>query len=557
MIDRQYMAEHPEVDWSVFKKQQTVPPAVKAINEENQPADPSRQDSPLGGDRSQDNSGVFPHFLSGVLKGAQGIGRLLPNPMDDYYEMYERQGKKAPIPRPTDIDIDKSLGLKDPSGNLSANNIADTLGQFAIPLPPIFKGAEKGAPIAKEAMKKAIDYMNPGKEAEAFRSTLGSGTSAENISELSKRAQFAKGSAKQEALIPKEKLYAQEGKSNVYNVDSGSLPEGNMGRFSSMLNEGEEFSKSQMDALSKALKDYRKTGSVDSFLEKSEDIFNIPELTPKAADKIEDILSMPTKRDSAYFSNKKVSDPYYEDSTLDEAHNAYKKKATLENYDDLQSAIKKEMRKITDKDSPRYHQLELNVKNLDKDKENFMQTLPDEMKNLENEFRQKYRTYAENYEKPGKGKAETGASLTLRRLAEGRHEKVTDAQVVKLFANPTAADKKAILDMGEGAARNALYAALQRVPAGDAEGMAKTILDLKRTKGFDKIVTPEIENWANNMLSHSKKVGLLKNVLGNVGSSLGGAAAGSAVFGPLGGAIGAAAPLGYKGAKYIAERFKK
>lgn len=412
-------------------------------------------------------------------------------------------------------------------------------------------------PFVEKGASKIMDYMIPGREAEKFRSTLGQGTSKQNIEEISKRAKFAKQSTKEEALIPEGKLYSQEGKSDVYKINPQELPEGNLEKFSGMIEEGGNFNENQIEALSKALKDYRKKGNIDSFLDKSEEIFNIPELNEKAADRIEDVLSMPTARESKYFSDEDVASPYSRKGKTITLHNEYESNPTMDNYKDLRSAIAKEMRKFkkrsdtSDVAAEKYDQLKINMENLDKDSNKFIETLPQNLQNLDKEFRQKYTEYAKTYEK--QEDKEIGPSLTLRRLAEGRHDLVDDNKIVKLFSHPTAADQKAILDMGEGAARNAIYSALQRVQHGDAEGMAKTLLDLKQKKGFDRIITPKMEDWANNMIKQTKRAALIKKSMGVVG----GGVAGGLMGGPMGAAIGASLPWAKEAAKMIGSRFKK
>lgn len=430
--------------------------------------------------------------------------------------------------------------------------------------------AARGAKSAKDKISNVYDYLHPStaeRKAEEFRSTLGEGTSAENIETLGKRAKLAASSSKAEALIPKEELYKKEGKSNVYDVDKASLPEGNMQKFGSMFHENEQgFSDEKMGALSKALSDYRKTGKIDSFLDKSEDIFGIPELPEKATSKIEDVLSMPVKRDSKYFSDEDVDSFYGKKGKLRALHDSYEEKPTLNNYFDLQSKLKEQQRTlnsryknktITDLGEKKLDQFNENISNLESDHENFIKTLPENMQNLEGEFRQKYKSYASKYKK---GEKDAGSSLTLRRLAEGKHSLVTDSQVTKVFSNPTISDKRIMLDMGPSAARNALYAALQRVPEGNAEEMAKTVLDLKRTKGFDNIVTKEMEDWATNMLSYVGKTESIRRNLSNTGriATHGASAlAGGMLGGPIGAAVGAALPFGWKTAKYLAEKLKK
>lgn len=541
MISRDDLANYPEVNWDVYKSQQAPVGENSTPNQAASNRDFSGQPSGYGS--SQGDKGQVDTFM-GKLPSMDKMQEYFKDP-----ELVKQMSGAAALGPGMDVmHFGESLGPK-----------LQSLESKAI---------EKGGELAKKGYSKISDYLQPGKEAEKFRSSLGEGTSTENIEQLGKRAQFAKESTKQQALIPKDKIYAQEGKSDVYKVNPKELPEGNLQQTAEMVDPGGKFGDEQIKALQSALGKFRagkidkEIGGepIDSFLHKAEEIFNIPELPEKAAEKIENVLSMPTKRDSEYFNNKKVEDPYYEDSNVHEKHIDYSENRSLENYDALQSAIKKEMRKISDKDSPRYHQLELNAKNLDKDKENFMQTLPENIKNLENEFRQQYRNFAETYEKPAPGKADVGASKTLRRLAEGKNDLVTDSQIQKVFANPTAADKKIILQMGPSAARNALYAALQRVKPNDAEGMANTILDLKRTKGFDKIINSDMEKWATNMLKNVRNANLIKKAMGIAA----GGAAGSAFFGPVGGAIGAGLPFipkGVKGlstgAKFLAEKLRK
>lgn len=507
-----------DINWDVFKTQQNAtPPAAKT----QAASDYSRQDVPLG--QRSDQPEMVDTFL----------GRM-PRNMPQFQTGTSENQKM----------INEMIGAAAGGPGMKL------LGE----------GVALAKPFVMEGAEKVANYLSPGKSAEAFRSQLGSGTSAENIAELSKRAQFAKQSAKEEALIPKNELYQQEGGSNVYNVNPASLPEGNLGKFSHMIAPGEQFGENEANALSKALSKYRKSGNIEDFNEAAEDIFNIPELGEKAASKVEDALSLPTKRDSAYFSDADATMPYSKKGKLMQLHNEYEANPVMDNYQDLRSALTTQMRKVkpraqTDElAAEKYDQLKTNLTNLDSDAQGFIQTLPENLQNLDSEFRQKYAQYAQTYTK---GDKEAGASLTLRRLAEGRHDLVDDNAIVKLFSKPTAADKQAILDMGEGAGRNAVYSALQRVKPGDAEGMANTVLDLKRTKGFDNIITPQMEEWANNMLKQARTAGMIKKSLGSVGA----AGLGGVIGGLPGAMVGAALPWAkeYGGAwsKILASKFKK
>lgn len=363
---------------------------------------------------------------------------------------------------------------------------------------------------------------------------------------------MAKKSAKEEALIPKRELYQQEGKSDVYNMKPEATPEGNLPKLGEMIEPGGQFNNTQMSALSKALKGYRKSGNIESFLEHGEDIFNVPEISGKAAEKIEDTLLMPIKRESSYFSEKGV-DEFYGNKGLKTLHDAYENKPTLNNYDELQSAIKKNIRKLSKRDKAgtldsvgeeKLDSLKTNVKNLDADKESFMKTLPNKMQNLENEFRTKYATNVGPYE---------AAPLAIRKLAEGKASEVTPEAIGKAFTRMTPETKKILQDLGPSAGKNIIYNALQRVLPGDAAEMAKTILELKRTKGYDQFITNDMEKWAASMQKQVSRASLIKDAL-KLGT---GSAMGGLVGGPVGAVIGAGLPFAKEGAIKIAKKFKK
>lgn len=495
-----------DIDWSVYKKQQT-PKSIIIKDKNIESTEPDNSDVEFGTDPKNPMVNTF-------------LGKLPKN-----YDMLH----------------DKKL-------------ISEMINAYAGN--PGIQMLGKAAPIAKN-VAGYLSGSRAGKEAEAFRGDLGQGTSTQNIDELSKRIQFAKKSAKEEALIPKREVYKTAGKSDVYDVNPAKLPEGNLEKFGQMIDPESQFSPPKMEALSKALKTYRKSGNVDAFLEHSEDLFNIPELTDKQAAKIEDVLSMPTKRNSTYFAEDGVTDYYGKKGELLDKHSAFQEKPTLNNYDKLQSALKKEIRKldkrekagtITDEAEAKLGQFKANVKNLDNDKEAFMQTLPEKMQNLETEFRTKYAQGVGKYEDAGEG-----ARKIIKKLASGKSTEVTPAQINRIFSRPTDEVKRILQDLGSSAGRNILYNALLKVPEGDAESMATTLLDLKKTKGFDQFVTPEMENWANGMLKRIKTAKMVKQV----GAPLAGAAGGFMMGGVPGAVVGAALPYANKVPSLISKYLKR
>jgi hypothetical protein len=425
---------------------------------------------------------------------------------------------------------------EDSEGNGRA--LSSALGSIAIP----------AAGIKKSGL---FDYVSPekmSKESERFRKSLANAeTESENIENLSKRVKFAEESGKREALPLKKKLYSEYGKKDVYKTPKENLPEGNIEKFAYLIEPG--FEESQVKALQSALKDfrkgkitekelalpatYRKRGGEENFIEKVSDIFGQEEFTPSMAKKIEDALSIPVNKESKYFSNKKVTRLY--DSDLKNLHKEYKESPTLENYDKLQSAIKKEMRSLKregkmDSKARRNHiELQKVASDLNKDKDSFMSELPEEFKNLENEFRSKWAA--------GPAKYSSEAKLTLQRLAsgsEGKLSQVTSNDVVKLFTKPDENTLEVIKQLGPSVGGNIIHSALTKVKPGDYEKMAENILNLSKTKGFERFISKDMIDWANNMKKRSKVSSLIKKS----GTTAGGAIAGGLVGGPIGGVVG-------------------
>lgn len=405
-----------------------------------------------------------------------------------------------------------------------------------------------------------FDYISPekmSKESEVFRQSLANaGTEGENIENLSKRVKFAEESGKKEALPLKKKLYSEYGKENVYKTPKENLPEGNLEKFAYLIEPG--FKESQIKALQSALKDfrkgkitekelalpatYRKRGGEENFIEKVSDIFGKEEFTPSMAKKIENALSIPVNKESKYFGNKKVTRLY--DSDLKNLHKEYKESSTLENYDKLQSAIKTEMRslkregKMDSKARRNYIELKKVAGDLNKDKDSFISELPEEFKNLENEFRSKWAS--------GPAKYSSEAKLTLQRLAsgnEGKLSQVTSNDVVKLFTKPDENTLDVIKQLGPSVGGHVIHSALSKVKSGDYEKMSENILNLSKTKGFERFITNDMIDWANNMKKRSKT----SSVIRKSGTAAGGAVAGGLIGGPIGsvagGLIGAASPL--------------
>ena len=148
----------------------------------------------------------------------------------------------------------------------------------------------------------------------------------------------------------------------------------------------------------------------------------------------------------------------------------------------------------------------------------------------------------------------SGAKLTIQRLADPkRASEVSEADIIKTFTKPNQTTKDIMKELGPSVGSNILYAALSKVRPGDYDKMADTILELKRTKGFDRIVTPNMEAWANAIQSKSKKLGYIRKGL----MSIGGATLGGALLGEHWAALGALAPFASKSLKSLLSKYKK
>lgn len=371
-----------------------------------------------------------------------------------------------------------------------------------------------------EAKKKQFNTRMSDLAKQKKQGLTGSATESENIENLAKRVQFAEKTGKAEALPLREEIYSKEGQSNIYQVKKEELPEGNLEKFAYIIEPGTKKTESQIKALQNAIRDfrsgkideaelklpetYRKRGGQTNFSEKIGDIFGIDEFDPKITEKIEDIISLPTSRGSHYFSNNKALKLY--DADLKELHLKYRNNPTLENYDELQSALKTERRALNSQgkiDRKAYRQSKLfdrTISNLDADKEAFMQTLPENLRNVEKEYRTKWAQ--------GPAKYSSEAELTLQRLASGKQgklNKVTGKNVIDLFTKPDENTMAVIQELGPSVGRHVVYSAINKLKPDQYNEMANTILDLSTKRGFEGFITKDLKDWANRVLKREEK----------------------------------------------------
>ncbi len=111
---------------------------------------------------------------------------------------------------------------------------------------------------------------------------------------------------------------------------------------------------------------------------------------------------------------------------------------------------------------------------------------------------------------------------------------VTSNDVVKLFTKPDENTLEVIKQLGPSVGGHVIHSALTKVKPGDYEKMAENILNLSKTKGFERFISKDMIDWANSMKKRSKVSSLVKKS----GTTAGGAIAGGLVGGPIGGVVG-------------------
>lgn len=298
-------------------------------------------------------------------------------------------------------------------------------------------------------------------------------------------------------------------------------------------------SSQNIENLSKRMKFARKSGEEEALIPKREIYSKVGE---------ENIY--PSLSESRYLSDPDVASLYSKKGKLYNLHENFMNNPIANNYDSLQRALKKQIRKLevrekrgtlTETGEKRLEQYQLNRDNLDEDAQRFFGSLPEHEQGLEKTFRTKWATGPAKYE---------DAQTVIKKLSKGKASEVTDQQIIKVFTRPDDVTKKIIKELGPSVGKNVLYSALNKVKPGDYENMAETILELKRTKGFDDIVTKDIEKWANDILARGKT----SERVGYALKGTAGAIAGGVLGGPVGATIGSIGTLGYP---YLKEAIKK
>lgn len=399
-------------------------------------------------------------------------------------------------------------------------------------LPGLEGGGPETAKAGYTAAKKGFEYINPKNISESLRNNFGEGTVAENIEQFGNRLEFAKGSAKKEALIPKSEFMKEAQGKNITRLNPEKVDVNNVAKVFEQ-NPG-EFTPERMKSIQKAINNYYKDGDIEKLAEKGAGIFGNPEISEKAMSKLESLLPIEELNKGSYLSNAEVSKFYSPRGDLSQAHNAYAKTKSVESADKLMSELKSEIRKlelmekkgtIGDVASAKLESYRNNLADLKSDWGKFVETLPESARGKYADFTKKYAINVGPYE---------DASFIVRKLSTGDTKGILPESINRLFMNPNPSEKvlKIIQDVGPSGWNNLVYNMLSKYKPGDVKGMATAILEGKRAGS--PIITDEMVALANNSLKRHTISGIAKSGTGAI--------AGALLGGPLGGAVGAVSP---------------
>jgi hypothetical protein len=406
--------------------------------------------------------------------------------------------------------------------------------------------AKYGKPVAMAGKSLAKHFM-PETSGEEFRATLGQGTSEQNIEELARRIQLGEKVNKADALSHSDIVDNAVGKANIENVPSHALPEGNLEEVAKIFNKDQDyFDSNAIKELSKALSKFRKTGDVDSFIETGEDIFKpSQELTKKDYSTLEDMLSIPTKRETKYINNVDEYMDYYS-PTLKKYHNEYVNKPTYKNSRDLQIKLNKEMSPLlrqAGKDNldnagrEKLDALKYAESLIKHDQDSFLEYFDPALKQQNEIFRQKWSENVKPYH---------SSDLLTRITKQDRTSGIEPSELDREFGFPDKEAQKIAEDIGPSGTGNILYNQLQKVKPNDVEGLIEALQEAERTQGYGRYIDSGMKETSKQIQKQMKNK--------NIGLSALAAALGAAGGGIPGAMAGGGSILAYKYATPIARK---
>ena len=430
-------------------------------------------------------------LLSGALRGGQKIASLLGEGGQAIASL--ATGGYAPT-----VDIREEMGMgknhpvdvRDVISGKGGSKIAQTVGEYGIPgafggssimgqslaqgmygaagAPPgegLTTGLKdagmtaalgtllgKGVPYAYGKAKDLYKYLTPGRDAEKFISELAGvnpgealPTREQNFKTLSQRAEFARKSSAEEALIPKSALLKSEGESRV--IPSQKNPEQTLNKVQSVFAEHpKDITPESAGQLRDAMKVYFNGDKsnpeniiepydMEALIDKGEEIFNHPGLDEKGEDMLWDALQLDKPMKGKYLKIDNRADEYGRGlRSLDEA---YAKNPTVRRADKLLSALKEEQRSIVNQPGGKralnrderkdLEEVNHRLNSLKKDFETFVDELPADKKDLYKSFTKKW----------VEGPAKFEAKPSLRMMGTGKAGELESGAIGRVFREPT------------------------------------------------------------------------------------------------------------------------
>lgn len=405
---------------------------------------------------------------------------------------------------------------------------------------PGFEGGGEGI----QAAKKGLEYIQPGKTAQEFMSNIGEGaqTAEENISNLAHKIGLTHLSNEAEAVLPKQELLREYGNQNI--LQPSEIEQPNINRIAKIFSPSEaEHTPENMQSLQKAIQDYYKSGGdIDKLASKGEDIFGHEGLEEKELNRLDQALPLPELKEGKYRSLSNIDQHFANNDSLQEAHQNFMNNASANNADTLLSQLGKAERRLSGKanlhpdEEVKLDAIRSGKTALKSDMQDYVSTLPPEYQDKYSTFTNMYRKHIEPFsEEP-----------MLSDIAQGQRKGFTPSQVENVFANPTEAVSRLTRDIGEQGRGNILFNKLQSL-GNDPEKIGQAILDLKNTKGYSEIISPEHEAVANELIKRARAGKIVKGITGAaIGSGLGALGSSSLGFSSLPGAIMGGATGGAK-----------
>lgn len=367
--------------------------------------------------------------------------------------------------------------------------------------------------MGAKIMNKA-DYLRPNKAAKEFLQTLSTGTKEENLQSLAQDIQNAHQQRLQDALSHKTPIYEQEAGLDLYQTPESALPEGNLEKVAHYVAPGDKYSPDQLQQLAKEIKNYRKNNNFEDFTDNVGDIFNT-DLNEKQIGNLQNALDIPTQA-SATFKKLAEKNVNVIQGNTKELFDKFNIKPTLKNADALQSQLGDDWAYY--ENLRKQGKLEPALKPIMQKTKELRDALKDDMQNALNRKNPQYgeeiakfnKKYSENVAPYGEENFTQNIVGEGKKIREQRAQdssipfSVTPNEANTFFANPTREAIKVANDIGTEGQNKILYNLLANEVNPSAGGLAKSILDARQSGGYSRYITPEMIDFANELIKREK-----------------------------------------------------